>query len=109
MMIVIPHVQNAPNLEMPQIIIAINAKNDLYYETHTLPGNRYIYQYFYEYFYESNLIDDFMNTMVDNPPSKIIYEKKENNTKADDMMLLLCALEYNVEYENNKYIIYKKK
>ena len=91
------------------VFASINAKNDLYYETHTLPGNRYIYQYFYEYFYESNLIDDFMNTMVDNPPSKIIYEKKENNTKADDMMLLLCALEYNVEYENNKYIIYKKK
>ena len=91
------------------VFASINAKNDLYYTTKTLPGNRYIYQYFYEYFYQSNLMDDFMNTMVDNPPSKIIYEKKENNNKADDMIILICALEYDVEYENNKYIIYKKK
>ena len=91
------------------VFAGIYVKHDLYYKTHTLPGNKYVYQYFYEYFFESSLMDDFMNSMVDNPPSKLIYEKKNNLSKADEMMILLCALEYDVEYENNKYIIYKKK
>lgn len=91
------------------VFAAIDPANDLYYTTHTLPGNRYIYQYFYEYFYESHLMDDFVNSMIDNPPERVIYKKNQYKTKSDETILLICSLEYKIEYENNLYIIYKKK